>query len=130
MRRLVILGGGTAGTMVANKLRRRLPLDDWRITVIDGQRDHLYQPGLGRPRCFHRPRPAMAARDRREPGDDLGHWPAHGSDESRTLLASYDGSPMECLGLLCLEPGRGRVEFMRRPQAQWSATGPRPCRTP
>ena len=46
MRRLVILGGGTAGTMVANKLRRRLPLDDWRITVIDGQRDHLYQPGL------------------------------------------------------------------------------------
>jgi sulfide:quinone oxidoreductase len=46
MRRLLILGGGTAGTMVANKLRRRLPLDDWRITVIDGQRDHLYQPGL------------------------------------------------------------------------------------
>ena len=24
-----------------------------------------------------------------------------------TLLASYDGSPMECLGLLCLESGRG-----------------------
>ncbi|TCC16053.1 NAD(P)/FAD-dependent oxidoreductase [Kribbella sindirgiensis] len=46
MRRLVILGGGTAGTVVANKLRRRLSLDDWRITVIDRDRDHLYQPGL------------------------------------------------------------------------------------
>lgn len=46
MRRLVILGGGTAGTMVANKLRARLALDDWRITVIDSEREHLYQPGL------------------------------------------------------------------------------------
>jgi sulfide:quinone oxidoreductase len=46
MRRLVILGAGTAGTTVANKLRRRLALDEWRITVIDRDRDHLYQPGL------------------------------------------------------------------------------------
>jgi len=46
MRRLVVLGAGTAGTTVANKLRRRLALDEWRITVIDRDRDHLYQPGL------------------------------------------------------------------------------------
>ncbi|WP_329000977.1 NAD(P)/FAD-dependent oxidoreductase [Kribbella sp. NBC_00709] len=46
MRRLVILGGGTAGTIVANKLRRRLALEDWQITVIDRDREHLYQPGL------------------------------------------------------------------------------------
>ncbi|HEY3513998.1 FAD/NAD(P)-binding oxidoreductase [Kribbella sp. NPDC051137] len=46
MKRLVILGGGTAGTMVANKLRRRLPLSEWRITVIDRDSRHLYQPGL------------------------------------------------------------------------------------
>lgn len=46
MRRLVILGAGTAGTTVANKLRRRLAPDEWRITVIDHDRDHLYQPGL------------------------------------------------------------------------------------
>jgi sulfide:quinone oxidoreductase len=46
MRRLVILGAGTAGTTVANKLRRRLAIDEWRITVIDRDRDHLYQPGL------------------------------------------------------------------------------------
>ncbi|MFG1912589.1 NAD(P)/FAD-dependent oxidoreductase [Kribbella sp. NPDC048928] len=46
MKRLVILGAGTAGTTVANKLRRRLPLDEWRITVVDRDGDHLYQPGL------------------------------------------------------------------------------------
>lgn len=46
MRRLLILGGGTAGTMVANKLRRGLDRGDWRITVVDHDDDHLYQPGL------------------------------------------------------------------------------------
>ena len=45
MTRLVILGAGTAGTMVANKLRRRLPLRDWQITVVDRDDVHLYQPG-------------------------------------------------------------------------------------
>ncbi|TCN27057.1 sulfide:quinone oxidoreductase [Kribbella orskensis] len=46
MKRLVILGAGTAGTMVANKLRRRLPLREWQITVVDRDDIHLYQPGL------------------------------------------------------------------------------------
>lgn len=46
MKRLIILGGGTAGTMVANKLRRRLPSSDWSIVVVDADSDHLYQPGL------------------------------------------------------------------------------------
>jgi sulfide:quinone oxidoreductase len=46
MKRLVILGAGTAGTMVANKLRRRLPLREWQITVVDRDDVHLYQPGL------------------------------------------------------------------------------------
>ena len=41
MRRLVILGGGTAGTMVANKLARRLPGDQWLITVVDQSAGHL-----------------------------------------------------------------------------------------
>lgn len=34
MRRLVVLGGGTAGTMVVNRLHRRLGTD-WQITVPD-----------------------------------------------------------------------------------------------
>ncbi len=45
MKHLVILGAGTAGTMVANRMHSRLP-DDWAITVIDPAGTHLYQPGL------------------------------------------------------------------------------------
>ncbi|HRW17469.1 MAG TPA: FAD/NAD(P)-binding oxidoreductase [Dermatophilaceae bacterium] len=45
MRTLVILGGGTAGTMAANKLRARLAPEEWRIVVVDKNDDHDYQPG-------------------------------------------------------------------------------------
>jgi sulfide:quinone oxidoreductase len=45
MRNLLILGGGTAGTMIANKLHKRLPRDEWAITVVDRDDDHHYQPG-------------------------------------------------------------------------------------
>jgi sulfide:quinone oxidoreductase len=40
---LVVLGGGTAGTMVANKVHKRLP--DWQVTVVDKDDIHDYQPG-------------------------------------------------------------------------------------
>jgi sulfide:quinone oxidoreductase len=43
---LLILGGGTAGTMMANHLRRRLPPSEWRMTVVDRSDRHLYQPGF------------------------------------------------------------------------------------
>lgn len=46
MKKLVILGAGCAGTMVANKLRRQLDRDEWSITVIDKDDRHVYQPGL------------------------------------------------------------------------------------
>ena len=46
MKQLVILGAGTAGTMMANKLVRALPADQWRVTVVDRDDRHLYQPGL------------------------------------------------------------------------------------
>jgi len=46
MRNLVILGGGTAGTMVATKLRRNLKKSEWTITVVDRDARHVYQPGL------------------------------------------------------------------------------------
>jgi sulfide:quinone oxidoreductase len=45
MRKLVILGSGTAGTMVANKLRGRLPKHEWSITIVDRDDQHHYQPG-------------------------------------------------------------------------------------
>jgi len=44
-RELVILGAGTAGTMMAWTLPRTLP-DGWRVTVIDPDPQHIYQPGL------------------------------------------------------------------------------------
>jgi sulfide:quinone oxidoreductase len=46
MRRLVVLGGGTAGTIAVNRLRKHLPRDEWSITVVDRDDDHVYQPGL------------------------------------------------------------------------------------
>jgi sulfide:quinone oxidoreductase len=46
MTRLLILGAGTAGTIVANKLRGRLDKDEWEITIVDRDSDHVYQPGL------------------------------------------------------------------------------------
>lgn len=45
MKRLLVLGAGTAGTMVANRLRRRLGRDEWSITVVDRDDVHHYQPG-------------------------------------------------------------------------------------
>jgi len=46
MKKILILGGGTAGTMMANKLRKKLPLQDWSITVLDKEELHYYQPGF------------------------------------------------------------------------------------
>lgn len=45
MKELLILGGGTAGTMIANKVRSRLAPAEWAITVVDRDDEHHYQPG-------------------------------------------------------------------------------------
>jgi sulfide:quinone oxidoreductase len=44
--RIVILGGGTGGTLAANRLRRLLPRGSAEITVVDQDNAHIYQPGL------------------------------------------------------------------------------------
>jgi sulfide:quinone oxidoreductase len=44
--RIVILGGGTGGTLVANRLRRRYDEDEATIVVVDKDDRHVYQPGL------------------------------------------------------------------------------------
>ena len=41
-----MLGGGTAGTIAVNKLRKRLPGDEWRITVVDQSPSALLPAGL------------------------------------------------------------------------------------
>ena len=43
---IVILGGGTGGTLTANRLRRLFPANEAEITVVDQDDRHVYQPGL------------------------------------------------------------------------------------
>jgi len=46
MKRALILGGGTAGTMMANKLVEALGPRGWQVTAVDRDDAHVYQPGL------------------------------------------------------------------------------------
>jgi sulfide:quinone oxidoreductase len=46
MKRLLVIGAGTAGTMVVNRLRRILDADEWKITIVDPVETHYYQPGF------------------------------------------------------------------------------------
>ena len=44
--RVLILGGGTGGTLTANRLRRMYPAERMSIMVVDQDDRHVYQPGL------------------------------------------------------------------------------------
>ncbi len=46
MKRLLILGAGTGGTIMANKMRKVLERDEWDITIVDQHKTHYYQPGF------------------------------------------------------------------------------------
>ena len=46
MKKLVILGAGTAGTLMLNKLRGILDKSEWNITIVDMYETHYYQPGF------------------------------------------------------------------------------------
>lgn len=46
MKRILILGAGTAGTMMANKLAKVLDPEEWNITIVDQHKTHYYQPGF------------------------------------------------------------------------------------
>lgn len=62
--RIVVLGGGTGGTLSANRLRRMLD-EDVEITVVDADDRHVYQPGLlFVPFGLARPGSLVRARDR------------------------------------------------------------------
>lgn len=45
MKRIVILGAGTGGTMMANHLSHELNINEWEIVIIDEREEHYYQPG-------------------------------------------------------------------------------------
>ncbi len=100
MKNLVVLGAGTAGTMVVNKLRPRLPREEWDITVVDQSPTHYYQPGFlfipfgtYSPTDVSRPRRSSihdgirlvtAEVDRVDPDGDLVHL-----SDGRTLPYDY-----------------------------------------
>ncbi len=46
MKRLLILGGGTGGTIILNKIFPILEKSQWQITIIDQDNTHYYQPGF------------------------------------------------------------------------------------
>ena len=46
MKNLLILGAGTAGTMMANHLRKRLDPSAWALRIVDADPVHYYQPGF------------------------------------------------------------------------------------
>ncbi len=69
MKTIAILGAGSAGTMVANLLRRHLRVDEWDIVCVDRDPQHHYQPGYlylpfgaGRPEDIVKPKKDYLAR--------------------------------------------------------------------
>jgi len=46
MKNLLILGAGTAGTIMANHLNKKLNKNEWTITIVDQDEKHFYQPGF------------------------------------------------------------------------------------
>ena len=46
MKDILILGAGTSGTMMANHLSKKLSVNDWKITIVDKEETHYYQPGF------------------------------------------------------------------------------------
>jgi sulfide:quinone oxidoreductase len=46
VKNLLILGAGTGGTIMANKMRKCLPANEWKITIVEREITHYYQPGF------------------------------------------------------------------------------------
>jgi sulfide:quinone oxidoreductase len=46
MKKLLILGAGTAGTTMASHLKKKLNKKNWNITIVDAVKEHYYQPGF------------------------------------------------------------------------------------
>jgi len=74
MQRIVVLGGGVGGTLVANLLVRKLKSEidrgDASVTVVDEKGEHIYQPGymyiaMGNEKPERLKRPERSLLDRR-----------------------------------------------------------------
>ncbi len=65
MKKVVILGGGVGGTIVANLLAKKLRADEAEITVVDKTGKHVYQPGFVYV-AFEHQKPEKLVRDERK----------------------------------------------------------------
>ena len=65
MKKVVILGGGVGGTIVANLLAKKLRPDEAEITVVDKTGKHVYQPGFVYV-AFENEKPRKLVRDERK----------------------------------------------------------------
>ena len=95
-KRIVILGGGTGGTLVANRLRGLLEHDAADIIVIDPDDTHVYQPGLLFV-PFGMARPAALARPRSRqfrPGVTFRQAAVDHVDLERDEVRLADGTPV------------------------------------
>ena len=66
MKKILILGSGAGGTMVANNLRKKLSRKQWDVTIIDNDEIHHYQPGW-----LFIPFDVYTAEDCQKPGRNL-----------------------------------------------------------
>jgi hypothetical protein len=122
MRHIVILGGGTGGTTLANHLRRSWRDDEAELTVVDQDDGHVYQPGLLLlPFGQLRPRQIVRSRRRQLRRGISYHQSAIDSvdvDEDRVSLA--DGTVLN-YDVLSSRPGR--PSFPTRPRASSATAG-------
>ena len=129
MRQMLILGGGTAGTIMANKLAGALDERAWRITVVDSTDEHYYQPGfLFAPFGIYKMRDLVRPRRQYLPG--MVRYIRSGIDridpEKKTVLLAHGESlrydclivatgadihPEQIEGLLDEEWGRSKFDF-------------------
>jgi sulfide:quinone oxidoreductase len=93
-RHVVILGGGTGGTLTANRLRRLYPPDAMDITVVDQDDRHVYQPGLlFVPFGLTQPEDIVRSRARQlHDGIGFRHSPIDHVDLETTSVTLGDGS--------------------------------------
>ena len=96
MKHLLVLGGGTAGTMAVAKLRPRLDRREWRITVVDQDDEHHYQPAyLFIPFGAYRREDAVKRRSRFIPeGVELVFGAVAKVEPERNLVTLADGTEL------------------------------------
>jgi len=96
MKRLLILGAGTSGTMMANHLRQKLSKDSWNITIVDKETTHYYQPGyLFLPFDIYKPKQVKKSIDQFIPkGVDLIREKIDRIDKDNDIVFLQDGSTL------------------------------------